>query len=117
MLYHMSECYSFFFFFFKKEVCVPVCVYAHVYMAFYFCFFFLKFIYLFIYWLSWVFVAACGFSLVVASRGYSLLWCAGFSCCGAWALGTQASGVVARGLSSCGSRALEHRLSSCGARV
>ena len=36
-------------------------------------------------------------------------------CCGAWALGTQASVVVARGLSSCGSWALEHRLSSCGA--
>ena len=56
--------------------------------------------------------------------------CGGFSCCGAWALGTRASVavahglsscgswasvVVARGLSSCGSRALEHRLSSCGA--
>ena len=42
--------------------------------------------------------------------------CSGFSCCGAQALGTQASVVVARGLSSCGSRALECRLSSCGAR-
>ena len=41
----------------------------------------------------------------------------GFSCCGAWALGVQASVVVARGLSSCGSRALECRLSSCGARA
>ena len=30
------------------------------------------------------------------------------------ALGAQASVVVARGLSSCGLRALEHRLSSCG---
>ena len=57
-----------------------------------------------------------GFSLVAASRGYSLLWCAGggFSCCGARALGTQASVDVACGLSSCGSRALERRLSSCG---
>ena len=36
-------------------------------------------------------------------------------CCGAEALGEQASVVVARRLSSCGSRALEHRLSSCGA--
>ena len=35
-------------------------------------------------------------------------------CCGAQALGTWASVVVACGLSSCGSRALEHRLSSCG---
>ena len=41
----------------------------------------------------------------------------GFSCCGARALGAQASGVVARGLSSCGSWALERRLSSCGVRA
>ena len=41
----------------------------------------------------------------------------GFSCCRAWALGTQASVVVARGLSSCGSQALECRLSSWGAWV
>ena len=32
-------------------------------------------------------------------------------------LGTRASVVVARGLSSCGSRALEHRLSSCGTQA
>ena len=41
--------------------------------------------------------------------------CHGFSCCGAWAPGTRASAVVARRLSSCGSRALQCRLSSCGA--
>ena len=41
--------------------------------------------------------------------------CGGFSCCGARALGTQASVVVARGLSNCVSRAPERRLSSCGA--
>ena len=40
--------------------------------------------------------------------------CGGFSCCRALALGAQASVVVARGLSSCVSQALEHRLSSCG---
>ena len=40
--------------------------------------------------------------------------CGGFSCCGARALGAWASVVVAHGLSSCGSRALERRLSSCG---
>ena len=40
--------------------------------------------------------------------------CGAFSCCGAWALGTWASVVVAHGLSSCGSQALECRLSSCG---
>ena len=43
--------------------------------------------------------------------------CGGFSCCRAWALGVWASVVVARGLSSCGLRALERRLSSCGARA
>ena len=39
------------------------------------------------------------------------------SCCGAWALGAGASVVVACGLSSCGSRALERRLSSCGTQA
>ena len=43
--------------------------------------------------------------------------CSGFSCCRAWSLGAQASVVVVCGLSSCGLRALEHRLSSCGARA
>ena len=42
--------------------------------------------------------------------------CGGFSFCGAWALGAQASVVVVHGLSSCGTWALECRLSSCGAR-
>ena len=58
-----------------------------------------------------------GFSLVAVSEGYSG-WpasrCSGFSCSGAWALGLGASVVVARGLSSCGSRALKHSLGSCG---
>ena len=42
---------------------------------------FLKILFiLFIYfWLCWVFVAARGLSLVVASGGYSSLQCAGFS--------------------------------------
>ena len=39
------------------------------------------------------------------------------ACCRAWALGAQASVVVARGLGSCGLQALEHRLSICGARA
>ena len=42
--------------------------------------------------------------------------CAGATLrCGAQALDAWASVVVARGLRSCGSRALERRLSSCGA--
>ena len=83
----------------------------------------LTFNYLFIYfWLCWVFVAACGLSLVASSRDHSSCsvqasHCGGFSCWEAWALGVQASVVVARGLSSCGSRALERRFSSCGTRA
>ena len=61
-----------------------------------------------------------GFSLAAVSGAYSLLQCAtsqfgGFSSCRAWALSVGASVVAARGLSSCGFWALEHRLSSCGA--
>ena len=66
-------------------------------------------LFLFYFWLRWVFVAARGLSLVAGSGG--------FSCCGAWALGAQASVVAARRLSSCVSWALERRLSSCGARA
>ena len=44
------------------------------------CFIYLFIYYKFIYfWLRWVFVAARGLSLVVASRGYSWLQCVGFS--------------------------------------
>ena len=39
--------------------------------------------------------------------------CHGFSCCRAWALGTQASVATACGLSSRGPWAQEHKLSSC----
>ena len=82
-------------------------------------FFFFKFICLFYFWLCWVFVAAHGLSLVAASLrcGARASNCGGFSCCGARALGAQASVVVAHGLSSCGLQTLECRLSSCGARA
>ena len=77
-----------------------------------------KFIY---FWLRWVFIAAHGLSLVVASGGYSSLRCVGFSFGGllqsTGSRGTQASVVVARGLSGCGLQALERRLSSCGAQA
>ena len=87
--------------------------------------------YLFIYfWLRWVFVAAHGLSLVAASGGYSLWWCAGFSLqwllllpsmgsrhAGFRSCGMGAPVVVACGFSSCGSRVLEHRLSSCATRA
>ena len=72
------------------------------------------FINLFIYvWLSWVFIAARGHSLVAASGGYSLSWCAGFSL--RWLLLLWSTGSRRTGFSSCGSRVLERRLSSCGA--
>ena len=63
--------------------------------------------------------AVCGLSLVAVS-GSTLCCsvrashCGGFSYCGAQALGMRASVVVASGLSSCGSRALERWFSSCG---
>ena len=69
-----------------------------------------KFIYI---RLRWVFTAERGFSLVAVSGGYSLLRCAGFSL--QWLLLLQSTGSRCLGFSSCGTRALEHRLSSCGA--
>ena len=47
---------------------------------------------------------------LVAEHGLLLLQSTGSSCCGA-----QALGLV--GFSSCGSRALAHRLNSCGVRA
>ena len=56
---------------------------------------------LFIYfWLRWVFVAACGFSLVAFSAGYSPLWCADFSL--RWLLLLRSTGSRCTGFSSCG---------------
>ena len=80
-------------------------------------FFFYKFIYLFIFyfWLCWVFVAARGLSLVAASGGHSSLRCAGFSL--QWLLLLWSTGSRCTGFSSYDSRALERRLSSCGARA
>ena len=86
----------------------PACFYFIFYFYLFFtALLFFKFIYLFIYlWLHWVFIAVHGLSLVVASGGYSSLQCAGFS--------LDPPGPR---LSSCGLRALEHRLSSCGAQA
>ena len=76
--------------------------------AFFFFFFnFLNF------WLCWVFVAARGLSLVASSGGCSLFQCVGFSL--QWLLLLQSTGSRPVGFSSCGSRALERSLSSCGA--
>ena len=51
------------------------------------------------FWLRWVFVAVCGLSLVAASGGYSLLWCAGFSL--RWLLLLWSTGSGRTGFSSC----------------
>ena len=75
-----------------------------------FFFFFLNFMY---FCLRWVFVAARRLSLVAASRGYSSLWCAGFSLRQLPLL--RSTGSRRAGFSSCGSRAPERGLSSCGA--
>ena len=64
----------------------------------------LLFIYLFLnFWLLWVLVAAHGLSLVAASRGYSSLWCAGFSL--QWLLLLRNMGSRQVGFSSCGLQA------------
>ena len=71
---------------------------SFVLSLFYFSFLF------FYFWLHWVFVAACRLSLVAVSTGFSLWWLLLL-----WSLGSRCMGF-----SSCGSQALEHRLSSCG---
>ena len=60
------------------------------------------------------------FSLVAESGDYSLAVVLGLHLVSSLAAelkleGTWVSGVAARGLSCCGSQALEHRLGSCGA--
>ena len=52
------------------------------------------------FWLRWFFVAMLRLSLVVASRGYSSLWCAGFSLW--WLLLLWSMGSRRVGFSSCG---------------
>ena len=72
----------------------------------------------FFFWLRWGFVAACGLSLVAAGRGYSSLWCAGFSL--RWLLLFWSTGSSRAGFSSCGTWAsvvVARRLSSCSARA
>ena len=72
--------------------------------------------YLFIYlWLLWVFIAVRRPSLVAASGGYSSLRCTGFSL--RQLLLLRSTGSRCAGFSSCGSRALERRLRSCGGFV
>ena len=61
------------------------------------------FIYFIYFWLRWVFIAACGLSLVAVSRGYSSLPCVGFSL--RWLLLLQSMGSRRVCFSRCGARA------------
>ena len=56
-----------------------------------------------VFWLHWVFIVARGLSLVVASGGYSSLWCTGFSL--RWLLLLQSMGSRRVGFSSCSTQA------------
>ena len=65
------------------------------------------------FWLCWVFTAAHGLSLVVVSRGYSSLQCAGFSL--QWLLLLRSTGSRCTDLSSCGAQEIGR--ASCRERV
>ena len=105
----------------------------HIWTTTYFCmahklrkvftclFIFLKYLFIYLFLL----LAALGLRCCAqsfSSCGEQRLLCCGarashwgsFSCYGARALGVRASVVVTRGLSSCGLRALERKLCSCG---
>ena len=94
------------------------CIYLLMYL---FIYLFFK-IYLFCFWLCWVFIAVRAF-LTVASGSSPLAAVHGLLIVVASLVsehrlsGAQASVVAALGLSGCGSRALERRLNSCGARA
>ena len=93
-----------------KRMCA-VYVLLHVYQP---CFIYL-FIYLnlFMYFLAALGLRCCMWAFLVAvSGGYSLLWCTGFLLW--WLLLLRSTGSRCMGFSSCGSWALERRLSSCG---
>ena len=67
------------------------------------------------FWLLWVFVAACGLSLVAVSRAYSSLWYTGFSLWWLlllWSTGSRHTSFrsCSSSLSSCGCQALEQAL-------
>ena len=61
--------------------------------------------------------SSCGERGLLFVVVHGLLTAVASLCCGARAIGMRASVVVARGLSNCGLRALEHRLGSCGTRA
>ena len=65
----------------------------------------------------WAF-SSCGEQGATLCCGVRASHCNGFSCCGAQALGTQASVDAARVFSSCGAQAVGHTgFSSCGVQA
>ena len=105
-LYHQGEvtCHNF-----------EVGVWLYIFILFHFIFLERFLFYVFSFWLHWVFVATCRLSLVAVSGSYSSLRCVGFSL--RWPLLLWSTGSRCVGFTSCGTRALELRLSSCGARA
>ena len=73
---------------------------------------FLKILFIY-FWLCWVFVAACGLSLVAVSGCYSLLRCAGFSL--QWLLLLRSTGSRCTGFSNCGTWSQQLWLKGSGA--
>ena len=77
----------------------------------------------FCFWLCWVFTAAQAFPLIAVSGSYSLVALHGLLTAVSSLVtehelyGMWASAGAARGLRGCRLEALEHRLSSCGARA
>ena len=65
---------------------------------------------------AWAF-SSCGERGLLFAAVRKLLTAVASLCCGARALGAWVSVIVAHGLSSCSSRALKRRLSSCGAQA
>lgn len=79
---------------------------------------FLKFLFIIYFWLCWVFIAmwifsSCGKWGLLSSCSEQTFLGSGFSYCGAWALGRQASSAVAcAGSISLWLLSLEHRLTA-----
>ena len=87
--------------------------------VFSFFFFLVLFIYLLLFLAVWLGLRCCMWTFLQLRRAEAILCCGarashrgGFSCCGAWALGMQASVVAARG-----SVVVAHGLSSCGTQA
>ena len=97
------------------------CSFALILFIFYYYFLINLLIYLFLAALglrcyAWA-SSSCGERGLLFIAVHGLLIAVAGLCCGARALGVWALVVAARGLSSCGSQALELRLSSCGTRA